>query len=228
MNKDLLVICPTRERPESCARMIQSFDKKSSNRAQLIFIIDSDDRWFHEYEYMFARTHHSFIVRHQNSICETYNMIVTQWYPDYKFYSVTCDDYIYHTGNWDQVLMKKLIEKSGGFAYGDDGMNGPNLPTTCIISGEIVRALGWIVLPGLKCLCGDLVWRELGNALNRLFYIPEVKIEHMSCMAGKAEEDDTYRHTNSPENYTNDNKTFRTWRSNKMPADAAKIQGALS
>ena len=26
MNKDLLVICPTRERPEECARMIKSFD----------------------------------------------------------------------------------------------------------------------------------------------------------------------------------------------------------
>lgn len=227
MDKDLLVICPTRERLESCLRMIHSFDNKSSNRSKLIFIIDYDDDKFKEYKKIFSLTNHPFIIRYQKSVCEIHNMMVTQLYPNYNFYSIVCDDFIYHTGSWDKILMKKLIEKGGGFAYGDDGFGGQALPTTCVISGEIIRSLGWIVQPTLKYLCGDLVWRELGQNLNRLFYVPDVKIEHMTHLAGKSEIDNTFKRTNSNINYTEDNKSFRTWRSNNLKNDLEKIRIAI-
>ncbi len=227
MDKDLLVICPTRGRLESCARMIKSFDEMSSDCADLLFIIDHDDLNIFEYKELIARSKYGWFIRKKEPLCDIYNIIVTRWEISCDFYSITCDDYIYHTNNWDKILMQKLIDKGGGFAYGDDGYNHGAVPTTCIISGEIVRALEWIVEPSLKYLCGDLVWKDLGHALNRLYYVPEVKIEHMTPWAGKAEADETFKRTNSDENFTVDNKSYRTWKSNQMLLDVAKIRKAL-
>ena len=129
--------------------------------------------------------------------------------------------------NWDRILIDKLEEKKGGIAYGDDGYCGENLPTTSIISGEIIQALGWVHMPTLNYLCNDMVWRDIGHKLNCLYYVPEVKIEHMHPLAGKAEKDDTFRRTNSSESYTRDNKAFRVWKSLQMKNDIKKIKGVL-
>ena len=227
MKKDLLVICPTRERPDACARMIKSFHNKTSEKAELVFIIDHDDYWLNEYMDLFERTGHLYFKREYDSICAMHNVIACSCYPDYDYYSITCDDYIYHTGNWDRILIQKLEEKGGGFAYGDDMFGGPALPTTCVISGQIIRALNWIVMPELQYLCGDMVWREIGQRLNRLFYIPEVKIEHMTYLAHKAEMDATFERTNSEESYNKDNRAFREWKSKYMERDITKIREAL-
>ena len=222
MQNELLVICPTRGRVKQCKRMIESFDDTSVN-SDLIFIIDYDDKHLKEYMDLLNCTKHSYAIREESSLCETYNSLVLEHFPDYKFYSITCDDFIYNTDCWDEILISRLVAKGGGFAYGDDGYGGSALPTTCVISGEIVQALGWVVLPTLKHLCGDMVWRELGQKLNRLFYVPEVSIEHMTPLAHKSEIDDTHRRTNASEIYTLDNKSFRYWISHHLENDLRKI-----
>ena len=227
MEKDLLVICPTKGRPKVCERMIESFDKKSSSSAELIFIIDQNEQYFLEYLELFTLTKHSFTIRNQKSLCEMYNHIITL-FPNYKYYSETNDDFIYRTKDWDRILIKKLEEKGGGIAYGDDGYAGSMLPTTSVISGKIIQAVGWIHMPTLGYLCNDVVWRVIGHKLNCLFYIPEVKIEHMHPFAKKAEKDKTFEQTNSKESYIKDNKALNIWRKTQMKDDCQKIREVLN
>lgn len=225
MNKDLLVICPTRGRPEQCTRMIKSFNHKSSNKSRLIFIIDIDDECFNDYECLFNYTCHSFYIKHpEKTVTEAYNNIIKNHYNNYAFYSETNDDFIYHTGCWDRILINKLEEEGGGIAYGDDGFSGKALPTTSIISGEIIQALGWIHMPTLEYLYNDVVWKEIGLSLKRLFYIPAVKIEHMHPMAGKAGKDETFKRTNSRDSFDKDQAAFREWKSSQMEDDVNKIK----
>ncbi len=226
--KDLLIICPTRSRPVLCSQMIESFDKKSSAYAQLVFIIDADDPCYIEYEEIFKKTKHSYITNYQNTLTEMYNVMVSKYYDNYKFYGISNDDYIYHTGNWDQILMHKLLEEGGGIAYAEDGFSGSNnLPTASIISGDIIRALKWLNLPGLEYLCGDMVWREIGQKLNCLYFVKEVYIEHITPYNHKRERDEVFEKTNHPDTYTRDNKTFRVWRDTQMKKDIEKVKEAL-
>jgi hypothetical protein len=48
----------------------------------------------------------------------------------------------------------------------------------------------------------------LGKDLNALRYIPEVVLEHLHPVAGKAEWDDQYREVNAPEVYSADKKAL--------------------
>jgi hypothetical protein len=52
--------------------------------------------------------------------------------------------------------------------------------------------MGWLCYPGLKKLFIDTVWHTIGATLGRIHYLPDVKLEHMHYLWGKAEHDETY------------------------------------
>lgn len=137
----------------------------------------------------------------------------------YDFVTVTNDDFIFETDGWDQMLIDTMGGRAG-FAYGFDGRNN-HLPTTCMISTSICRVLGWIQLPGLTHLCGDMVWMTLGNELGRLFYRRDVRITH------NQKPDQVYEKTNSKEMYRRDGEVFRRWRNEKAFADVRRIREAV-
>lgn len=189
-----LVICPTISRPEQCTRMLNSFYRNS---------VESD----------------IILLTAKRSITELINGVN---YDAYKYVCVTNDDFIYHTHGWDRKLINVIERKGNGFAFGDDGSGNKHLPTTCIMPTTIPRALGWIQLPGLKHLCGDMVWQTLGKMINGLYYVPEVKIEHKHFLFNKANKED-YLISNSREMYESDNKTFQKWLLNECTKDVAKL-----
>lgn len=143
-------------------------------------------------------------------------------YPDYKYYHVTNDDFVYKTPNWDVALMN--LAGSYGIAYGDD-LNGQHkLPTASVISGDIVRALGWLQLPTLHHLCGDCVWDYIGKKLKILHYNKAVIMEHEHFLYKKADKDETYEVTNSRDMYSKDNAAFRRWLETEANDDCEKIR----
>jgi hypothetical protein len=54
----------------------------------------------------------------------------------------------------------------------------------------------------------DNFWMRLGNDLNALRYMPEIIIEHLHPIAGKAEWDQGYKDVNAEEVYSADKKAF--------------------
>lgn len=148
--------------------------------------------------------------------------------PEYDFYHITNDDTYYKTYEWDKILAEKIIEKGGsGISYGNDLLGGENLPTFPFISGDIVRAVGWLQLPCLSHLCGDMVWKMLGIGLNKLFYVPQVVIEHRHYLNKKSQKDKVYESTNSMKMYEDDNKVFRDWVNSQFKFDLMNIKGVL-
>jgi hypothetical protein len=143
-------------------------------------------------------------------------------YPQYEFYSVTNDDFIYHTIAWDETLCRKKR-----ICYGNDLLAGNAMPTTSCIDGNIVRALGWLQMPKLKYICGDSVWKLLGQYIGILNYVPGVITEHCHWSANKREIDSTSKKVNSPEIMQADNIAFRDWLHNDMRNDAKKVKNAL-
>lgn len=149
--------------------------------------------------------------------------------PHYDFYHVTNDDFIYQTKDWDKILMNEIESRGGfGIAYGNDLFNGRNLPTTSVISANIIRALGWLQLPGLKYLYGDMVWKHIGESLGCLYYNKDVIIEHEHVRNHKTTNDSVYEKTNSSEIYESDEKVFSQWRKYYSEQDIRKIRLEVS
>ncbi|MFQ5786499.1 MAG: hypothetical protein ACE5H1_00815 [Thermodesulfobacteriota bacterium] len=157
-----------------------------------------------------------YITTQKGSITKLINDAFTK-NPDYKYYHITNDDFIYKTTSWDKIIIDKLEFKGGGIAYAND-LFSSDLPTAPFITGDYARVLGWLQLPTLKHLSGDLVWRQIGLGLNRLYYLNEVIIEH------KQEKDGVYEKTNSQEMYKKDGKAFKEWLYTQCPRDIEAIR----
>ncbi len=224
MNR-LLVICPTRGRPERCREMYESFVKTSTRETDIIFLLDEDDPCREKYIKLLKEEHSDMLIR---SFWETHKTLTTfinkmfSIYHNYEFYSITNDDFVYHTPGWDQVLMNK-----GKISFGDDMFSGDRMPTTSVIDGDIVRAVGWLQLPDIETLYGDAAWKMIGHKLNILKYFPEVKIEHKHFLTKKVEKDETYERTNSKEQYKKDHQSFREYIHTELDNDVKKIKGVL-
>lgn len=191
MNQNL-VICPTLDRPDQLAKMVDSF-YKTQTISDLI------------------------ILTAIGSITGIINFVN---YSNYRYVTITNDDFVFKTFGWDEIFIKSM--RKPGFAYGFDGVNH-KLPSTCMIDTRVCRALGWIQLPTLEHLCGDLVWQYLGEATNRLYYCPSVKIEHNHFIYSKSEKDAVYERTNSAEMYRKDNESMRQWLRSQAEDDVRKI-----
>lgn len=109
--------------------------------------------------------------------------------PNEPFYGVVADDVVPRTPRWDQTLAAAC---KGGIAYPADGFMDAKLPTHAFLDGDMVRRLGWINLPSVKHWYNDNVWMLIGKAAGKLQYVPEVLVEHMHHVNGKAKVDLNY------------------------------------
>lgn len=212
----LLVICPTRERPEKFREFLKSF-KDTAKDADLCLVIDHDDPKFNEY-----CPSSEFIVNYKHKNTTQIFNSVFEAFPDYDFYSCSNDDFVYRTKGWDRALCRK-----GKICYGNDLLAGKDMPTTSVIDGDIVRALGWLQMPKLQFTQGDAVWKALGHRLNILKHYPKVVIEHRHWSIS-GEPDETSKRTNNTRTVREDAKAFREWLHKDMETDVSKLTRRLA
>lgn len=86
------------------------------------------------------------------------------------------DDHRVRTMGWDAI-----VDTYAGttIVYGDDLFQHENLPTAVFMSGKAIKALGYMAPPVLQHLYVDNYWRDLGESLGSIKYIPELVIEHL-------------------------------------------------
>jgi hypothetical protein len=122
------------------------------------------------------------------------NYISCEKYPDFKYYSCIGDDNRYSTRKWDSEFIKEIEEKGRGwgFAYGNDLLQKEKLCGNPIISGNIIKALGFMALPILKHQFVDNFWTDLGVGINRIYYREDMVLEHLHPFANKGKMDANY------------------------------------
>jgi hypothetical protein len=113
------------------------------------------------------------------------------------------DDHLPRTQNWDQAFIQALGINTG-IVYGNDLLQGANLPTAFGMSRDLVVELQGMTFPGCVHLFFDNFVKQLGLDLNYLKYLPDVIIEHLHPVAGKAEMDEGYARVNQPKWYEKD------------------------
>lgn len=183
-----MFILPSRGRPHNLRRLLNS-SLDTGAQARTIVYLDEDDPALGEYRKIDYPDWWVVHVGQPVGLGGVYKWVF-ETFPRLDYYGFLGDDLIPRTKDWD----KKLIEAAGAgdISYGDDGNWGGKLATHPCIGGALVRHMGWLCYPGLKKLFIDTVWHTIGAKLGRLHYLPDVKLEHMHYLFGKAQHDETY------------------------------------
>ena len=203
--RNLVVLVPSRNRPKSIAELIKSFDE-TETESDLIVIVDDDEPQMDEY---LAQGCDVLMVQKQGKgMAKPLNFAANLMKDKYRHFAFLGDDHRPRTKNWDVEFINKLDELGTGLVYGNDLLQGENLATAVAMTGNIVKELGGMVPQNMIHLYLDNFWMTLGKDLNALAYMPEVILEHLHPVAGKAEWDEQYREVNAPEVYSADKKAL--------------------
>lgn len=212
----LLVIIPSRSRPESVAKIADAYDATGAWQvAAPLFVIDADDPACDAYEsalsarLMARRRQPRWVpmVAKLNAAA-----IDHATYYDHRAIAFAGDDHIPRSAGWAQDTLAALDEMGTGIVYPNDGYQGEKLASSWAMTTDIIKQLGRMVPAPVEHLYCDNSIMDLGRAVGRLQYLPHVLIEHMHPVAGKVANDAQYERVNGREQYRKDRPQYRQWR----------------
>ncbi len=226
--RPLVMLAPTRGRPEAAAELIGAFVGTvglGTPAASLVLAVDDDDP---ELEGYLRLGYPWTIVGPRLRLGPTLNALAPLAVSvGAEAVGFLGDDHRPRTLDWDSALVAALRRMGVGVAYADDGFQHDRIPTAVAISADLIDALGWMVPPGMIHLYLDDWWATLGRELGRLAYLPEVLIEHMHPAAGKGEWDDAYHEVNSPQMYAHDGARFQEFLAEEWPTLRTRLHTRL-
>lgn len=219
--RDLLVITPTRGRLASAIRLADAVRRTRRASTHIVFGIDLDDTAMDGD--LTAMLPDCGMHAGPRQTCAAWTNEIAAAYPGYSYYASLSDDHLPETDGWD-VRLIEAIEASGGpgIAYGDDTLQGKNLPTAPVMSGDIVRELGWMFMPAVTRLFADNAWLDLGTEAGCLTYVPDVTIRHLHYTAGLAPRDQTA--IDGEGAWGHDEAAYHEWKRERMAGDVAKVR----
>ena len=214
--KDLLVIIPSRGRPETVGVVAQEFFENSDGHADLMFATDDDQPEYPFYPGVLFRR------GPRLRMCGTLNEAAWENADKYKYIGFLGDDHRTRTRGWDTKVIEALQDHN--VVYGNDLIWGEGLPTAVFLKAEIVRRLGYMAPPSLIHLYLDNFWLELGRNTS-IKYLSDVIIEHLHPSAGKAEWDESYLEVNDQALYDHDREALEDYMATKFDEDLEKLDG---
>lgn len=225
MKKEILIIVPSRsgnsERYPNVDRFIENWKKNSEGHSDLCVALDDDDE--HKYP---KRDGVIYEINPRVRMIPTLNLVATKFKDDYKYIAFFGDDHVIKT-KWESDFINFFESQNGlGIAYGDDLLQGVNLPTAVCLTSNIVDKLGFMVPKNLIHMYADNFWRDLGRQLNIIKYFENVVFEHLHPDVGKAVRDDQYDEANSV--YSADQVEYDKYiKSSSFIEDVEKIKELL-
>lgn len=228
MDTELTIYVPTRGRPSNAVRLLNQFENTCQSDTRLMFILSADDPRLEEYHNTIA----SYVVVHpqKRGFVNPLNLGYLQDKTQTRSYAVGFmgDDHLPRTKGWDVTFLHQLRKMKSGFVYGDDGLQGENLPTHIAMTSDIPDYLGFMTLPRLKHLFADNFWLDLGKAIDKIKYLPEIFIEHLHPGAGKAEVDSGYEFSGNHQLHLSDQRLYELYMSSgELHSDAQKVLAML-
>lgn len=221
---DLVVIVPSRERPESARTVAAAFEATCTANTKLLFAIDDDDPTAKAYDEAIAPEVFT-LTQFTHNMGEALHQAVWWALEEWKPFAVAFmgDDHLPRTVGWDQAYLDALRELGTGLVYGNDLLQGRALPTQVAMTSDIIRALGYMAPPALTHLYVDNFWASLGNKAGCIRYLPDVIVEHRHPAAGKAAVDAGYERVNSPAMQTRDEAAWLAYLEADFAADVLKV-----
>lgn len=214
--KDLLVLVPSRGRPQNAARLSEGWKKTDTLNADLVFVTDWDDPELTAYRTLLEEGVIDSMVTfgpdltggdNSSGMVRPLNRAVEIYREAYHYVGFMGDDHMPRTTGWEDRVIEALDSSEPRVVYGNDLFQGRRLATAAFMHMRMVKAMGWMAPPVLSHLYVDNFWMELGRAFG-LVYLEDVVIEHLHPAAGKAAPDERYAAVNAPSVDTADRAAF--------------------
>lgn len=235
----MLVIVPSRGRPHNIRELITQWEVTEAN-AVLLVVVDDDDPdlagyrriWEVDLQDGLPNEQYQLIVRPRLRLAGTLNSVAIERVSrpgtlPMDIIGFMGDDHRPRTPHWDAAVEDTFADMGHGIVYGNDLLQGPNLPTAVFMTAGMIKTLGYMVPPGLVHMYLDNAWREWGMRLDRIFYLPHVIIEHMHPVAGKAVWDDRYIEVNAGSQYASDAAAFENYTSSRLSYDIERLRSMI-
>ena len=219
----LLTLVPTRNRVENALELLDVFYNTTDlDSSGLLFIVGTEDPRFDEYVEKIPKNH--LLTFPDRGMVKALNYAVSCGYAEeYEALGFMGDDHRPRTYGWDSAYLGNLRELGYGYVYGNDLLMGERIPTQVAISSSIIRTLGFFGPPGFTHLNVDVTWKDMGEAIGKLRYLPDVIIEHMHPAVGKAEEDSGYKWANSAFMVKADEAEYARWKRDDFHTQVHKV-----
>lgn len=221
----LLMICPTRNRPDKVMDMLASF-KKTRTFADIVFYVACDDPRYDEY--VLNLTDENVVYGDRLPIVSIFNLLSQN--DGYDYFGDINDDHIFHTEGWDRIFVD-AIETRGqgwGIAFGTEKNTPAEQPSGMAISAKCISALGYYINPIFEHLFIDWYIREVYKPLGLLLKCPEVHIEHKHWTFGKADIDQNYKELYQNENnYKRQENIYHKWYNENRIAEIEILRTAI-
>lgn len=216
-----LVLCPSRGRPDAAAAVLESFlETRRDPGSRLVFVVDADDESRDRYPTGYVR-----IIEPRGSMGGAVRVAAGDHGLLGHATSVGMigDDCRFRTTGWDEALDGWLSERVG-IAWPDDGWahswSSEDKAAHWWLSRPIVDAMG--MAPPTQHLFMDDYWAQLGHAAGCARFFPDVLVEHLHPLAGKAEMDATYQR--SSRFAPGDRRWYRRWQTHGKPDDVRRLR----
>jgi hypothetical protein len=224
---DLLVIVPSRSRPQNITALHDAWQATTTGAAELLIAADDDDPTLGEYERVCAERGIELTVGPRLRMCPTLNTVALARAPHHFAVGFMGDDHRPKSPAWNQRYLDELRDLGTGIVYGNDLLAGERLPTQFALTSDIVQALGAVAPAPVRHMFLDNQVYDLGHAIDRIRYLPDVIVEHLHPLAGTADDDDGYREVNAPDAFEADRLVYAHWYEHQMPTDVAKLRALL-
>lgn len=224
---DLLFIVPSRGRPHNIAALHDAWSATTTGAAELLVAADDDDPTLPGYRDVCGERDIELTVGPRLRMSPTLNRVAVERAPRHFAVGFLGDDHRPRTLGWSAHYLAELRTMGTGFVYGNDLLASERLPTQWAQTSNIVQALGAMTPAPVNHMFVDNQVYDLGHAIGRIRYLPDVIVEHLHPLNGKAIDDAGYREVNDAAAFEADRLIYADWYEHQRPADVAKLRTLL-
>lgn len=231
--RSLTVIVPSRGRPHAVVQLARAFRDTCTAGTWLLFAVDEDDPECGAYrdavdEAFAAYGGVQLTTQPSGTMVSALNhaarlLLEAPGWSRPDAIGFMGDDHRPRTKGWDRAYLDALTSLPG-IVYGNDLIQGANLPTQCAVSADVVRRLGHMAPPTLTHLFVDNYWLQLGRAAGCVSYLPSVTVEHLHPVGGAVAWDEGHRRVNSPDMYARDRAAYEEYAARHLADDVLKVR----
>jgi len=180
----LLIKFPTRSRPEKFFKVLDLYYSLLDNILDTKFIIscDLDDDTMNcedSKNKLNTYTNLNYYFENNKNKIEAINANLND--VDFDIILLASDDMIPQEKGYDTIIkqsFKKFFPDTDGVLWFNDGYQGKNLNTLCILGKKYYQRFGYIYNPTYTSLWCDTEFTDVSKLLNKVKYIPHIIIKH--------------------------------------------------
>ncbi len=205
---DLAILCPSRERPQSCARMVASCPPD----ADVIVYVDDDDPTRKDYE---RSSRYTLVKRGAVGRGEAINYLCDA-FRGYRMYLVVSDDIVFDRHDWVSQVRAAMdgFNNDIGLVHLESENHEPYV-NWAVVSRNWLDTLGFFNHPGCRWFCQDTILQALGEGLDRIVQI------HPQCLTHVIES-----HPESENRLRQDEHAFLWYMARHFGSDLKKLRDA--